>query len=307
MKVLLSLLTAMAAVPLAMTAPPAMLVSTDWLASHLRDESLVILHVGSPKDYDAGHIPGAQLVTLPDISITGERGLRLELPPVKTLEEEFGRLGVGNGVRVIVYPGTENVSGATRVWFTLDYLGLGRQASLLDGGLSLWRAEGRPLSTEAPRAAGRKFTATPVPERIANAEWIRAHLNDRLVQLLDARLPEFYSGASAGNMPRAGHIPGARNVPYTSLIEQHGKLKPASALRELMLTSGSQEPAVTVFYCHIGQQATVLYFAARYLGLNARLYDGSFQDWSGRSELPVETSASRTPSAVSRPATTSTN
>jgi thiosulfate/3-mercaptopyruvate sulfurtransferase len=96
-------------------------------------------------------------------------------------------------------------------------------------------------------------------------------------------------------------------VPYTSLIEEHGKLKPAPSLRDMLLTGGSQEPAVTVFYCHIGQQATVLYFAARYLGLNARLYDGSFQDWSGRSELPVETSASRTPSAVSRPATTSTN
>ena len=300
MKVLLSLLTAMAAAPLAMNASPApqgaqggnpsILVSTDWLASHLREESIVILHVGSQKDYDAGHIPGAQLVTLPDVSTTGERGLRLEMPPVKVLEEAFGRLGVGNGVRVIVYPGTESVSGATRVWFTLDYLGLGGQASLLDGGLSLWRAEGRPLSTEVPQVVERKFTATPVPERIANAEWIRAHLNDRLVQLLDARLPEFYSGASAGNMPRAGHIPGARNVPYTSLIEEHGKLNPAPSLRELMLTSGSQEPAMTVFYCHIGQQATVLYFVARYLGLNARLYDGSFQDWSGRSELPVEPS-----------------
>jgi thiosulfate/3-mercaptopyruvate sulfurtransferase len=101
--------------------------------------------------------------------------------------------------------------------------------------------------------------------------------------LVDARTPEFYSGASAGSMQRAGHIPGARSVPFVTLFTASGTFKSASELRQI-LGSGS-EPLVT--YCHIGQQATVPYFAARLLGLEARLYDGSFQEWSGRGELPV--------------------
>ena len=265
-----------------------MVVSTAWLAGHLQDPSLVVLHVGTQKDYETGHIPGARLVTLADISITGERGLRLELPPVDALERAFGRLGVAENSRVVVYAGTESVQSATRVWFTLDYLGLGARTSLLDGGLLLWRAEGRLLSAEAPRVEPGKFTAHPVAERVVSAEWVRSRLDDRAVQLLDARAPEFYSGANAGNMPRAGHIPGARNVPYTSVFGERGTLQTEAALRALLEPAGGKQPALTVAYCHIGQQATVLYFVARYLGLDARLYDGSFQDWSSRPDLPVE-------------------
>ncbi|SPE34425.1 putative 3-mercaptopyruvate sulfurtransferase [Candidatus Sulfopaludibacter sp. SbA6] len=278
------------AAPLVLSAAPnpSILVTGDGLASHLKDESLVILHVGSQKDYDAGHIPGAHLVTLGDISITDQSGLRLELPPVNELEAAFGRLGVSDGARIVVYAGTESVQSATRVWFTLDYLGLGDRAALLDGGLALWRAEGRPLSTGAASVQGARFTAHPAPQLVVSAEWVRAHLDDRNVQLLDARLPEFYSGANAGGMPRAGHIPGARNVPFTSVLAENGRLKPPQSLQAILISSGGQEPGLTVSYCHIGQQATVLYFAARYLGLNARLYDGSFQDWSRHSELAVE-------------------
>jgi thiosulfate/3-mercaptopyruvate sulfurtransferase len=264
---------------------PSMLVSTEWLAAHLRDESLVLLHVCSQKDYDAGHIPGARLATLADVSVTGAQGLRLELPPTKTLVEAFGRLGVMESTRVVVYPGTDSVPSATRVWFTLDYLGMGGKAALLDGGLAAWRAEGRPVSAEPPASAVRAFKARPSPEAVVTAEWVRLHGADSGVALLDARLPEFYSGASAGNMPRAGRIPGARSVPYTSVFDEGGKLKPAEALRALLAPGG---PQLVVSYCHIGQQATVLYFVARYLGLDARLYDGSFQDWSRRPELPVE-------------------
>lgn len=270
---------------------PSILVSGDWLADHLKDQSLVVLHVGSQKDYEAGHIPGARLVTLNDISITDQRGLRLELPPVSDLEEAFGRVGVSDGARIVVYAGTESLQSATRVWFTLDYLGLGDRAALLDGGLALWRAKGRPLSTGAASVDPRKVTAHPAAKLVVSAEWVRRHLHDRNVQLLDARLPEFYSGANAGGMPRAGHIPGARNAPFTSVLAEDGKLKPLQSLQAILHAGGGQEPALTVSYCHIGQQATVLYFVARYVGLDARLYDGSFQDWSGRSELPVEPAA----------------
>lgn len=263
-----------------------LLVSTDWLAGHLRDQSLVILHVGSQKDFDEGHIPGARLISVADISITGAAGLRVEMPPVGALEEAFGKLGIGPGSQVVVYAGTASIPSATRVWFTLDSLGWGDRASLLDGGLALWRSQGRPVSTDSPHFPPARFTATASPGRIVTAAWVREHLQDRSVQILDARTPEFYSGASAGSMPRAGHIPGARNVPFNSLFDEEGKLKSAAALRELFVTGA--KPGTTVSYCHIGMQASVVYFVARYLGLPARLYDGSFQEWSSQAALPVE-------------------
>ncbi|MDR3698638.1 MAG: serine hydrolase [Candidatus Sulfopaludibacter sp.] len=272
-----------------------MLVSTDWLAQHLKDDSLVILHVGAQKDYDAGHIPGAHLVTLADISVTGATGLRLELPPVAGLERTFGRLGVGDGARVVVYAGTDSVQSATRVWFTLDSLGAGERTALLDGGLAAWRNSGGALSTEAAKSEARTLTAH-LAQRVATAEWVRAHLEDREVQLLDARLPEFYNGMNAGGMPRAGHIPGARSVPYNSAFGADGKLKTADELRKLV-----RESPLTVSYCHIGQQATVLYFVARYLGQDARLYDGSFQEWSRSPELPVESAVARKIDAIFSP------
>jgi thiosulfate/3-mercaptopyruvate sulfurtransferase len=284
----IGLLTALVAPLLAQSGNPSVLVSTDWLAGHLRDESLVILHAGSQKDYEAGHIPGARLVTLGDISITDERGLTLELPPADALEAAFGRLGITEGARIVVYAGTASVQSATRVWFTLDYLGFDDRAALLDGGLALWRAQQRPLATEASQVVNTTLTAHPNRDLIVDAQWIRTHLDDRKVQIVDARTPEYFSGASAGMMPRAGHIPGARSVPYTTLFEKDGRLKPALALREMLNAPGGAQPALTVSYCHVGQQATVLYFVARYLGIDARLYDGSFQDWSRRSELPVE-------------------
>ena len=270
------------------------LVSGDWLAAHLaehaNDPSFLILHVGSQKDYDAGHIPGARLITLADISITGPTGLRLELPPLADLQTALARLGVTDTSRIIVYAGNDSVQSATRVWFTLDYLGLSDRASLLDGGIAGWRARHRDVSTApAPPVNPGKFTARPSPQRVVSADWLNQHSSDPTVQILDARLPEFYSGANAGGMPRAGHIPGARSVPYTTLLSDNGSLKPRDELAG-MLNSGI---AQTVSYCHIGQQATVIYFVARYLGLDARLYDGSFQDWSARKDLPVVSDPTR--------------
>lgn len=282
-----AILVLLAAAPLlAQPAEPSLLVEAGWLSGHLQDPGLVILHVGTQRGYDDGHIPGARLVTLADLSVTGEAGLRLELPPASTLEAALRRLGVGEAGRVVVYPGVEaTVQSATRVWFTLDYLGLGDRAALLDGGLAAWKAAGGKTSQQAaPEAAG-NVTVQAAPQRLVDADWLHTKLKDPKVQVLDARLPEFHSGDNAGGMPRAGHIPGARNVPFSSLLEADGKLKPAATLQEAFQP---REGTVTAVYCHIGQQATLLYFVGRYLGADVRLYDGSFQEWSRRTELPVE-------------------
>lgn len=287
---------ALAVTPLvAQPVNPSMLVSADWLAQHLHDQNLVILHTGAQKDYDAGHIPGARLVTLAGISLSDPTGLRLELPSPEALAAAFGNLGVSDSSHVVVYAGTEAVPPATRVWFTLDYLGLGDRASLLDGGLTLWRAQRRPLSTEAPPpAAPGKITPRPAPERVVTSGWLRSRLEDSKVDVVDARPPDFFTGANPGEFSRGGHIPGARNVPQTTVFAPDGTLKAASTLRQMM-SPAAKPSAASVTYCNTGQQATVLYFVGRYLGMDVRLYDGSMQDWSRQPDLPLETSA--TPAA----------
>jgi thiosulfate/3-mercaptopyruvate sulfurtransferase len=263
-----------------------MLISVEELAGRLNDKNLVVLHVGSQKDYDAGHIPGARLVTLGDISVTGEGGLRMQLPAVEQLKTALEKLGICDGTQVVLYPAGESIQSATRVWFTFDYLGLGKQASLLDGGLIAWRAAGKQVSTEAPQIVTGSLTGLrPNPSLVVDAAWIRERLNDPSIQLIDARTPEFFSGADPGQMPRAGRIPGAKNVPFVSLVDAQRKLIPAGDLKAKVGTNGR----TVVSYCHIGMQATVVYFVARLVDQDVKLYDGSFQDWSQRSELPVQT------------------
>lgn len=263
-----------------------LLISADALAARLQDPALVILHVGTPKDYEAGHVPGARLVTLADLSVTGPGGLRLEMPPLEKLRETLLKLGVADGKRVVIYPGNESIQSATRVWFTFDYLGWSKSASLLDGGLSGWKAAGKPLSTETPAASAAqgKLTLKPQPKLIVDAGWLKGKVDKPGLRLIDARLPEFYTGANNSGMPRAGRIPGAVNVPFPTLVT--GADRKLLAPAELQSKIGSANKDLVV-YCHIGQQATLVYFASRYLGLKPRLYDGSFQDWSSRPELPV--------------------
>ena len=111
-----------------------MVVSTDWLANHLNDKSLVLLQVGDKKEYDAAHIPGAQYIQTSDISTPRGKGLILELPPVDQLKATFEKFGVTDKSRIVVYFGKDWVTPTSRVYFTLDYLGLGDRTSILDGG-----------------------------------------------------------------------------------------------------------------------------------------------------------------------------
>lgn len=266
--------------------PVPMLVSTEWVAAHLDDPRLVLLHVGGQKDYDEGHLAGARLLTLADISVTGKTGLRLELPPVEELERALAKLGVTRKSRIVVYAGNDVLQAATRVWFTLDYLGLSGQASLLNGPLKRWKAEGRVVTTAAPAAAKPgKVRARPQAARLVTAAFIKEHLNDAAYALIDARPADYYSGATTGDLPRPGHIPGAVNQPIRQLLDAEGRLKPADELRAVFNAKPGQP---VLAYCQSGQQATLTYFAARMLGLDVRLYDGSFQEWSKLEDYPVE-------------------
>ena len=273
-----------------------MIVSTDWLAKHVNDNSLVLLQVGDKSEYDAAHIPGAQFIQTSDISTPRGTGLILELPPVEQLKATFEKLGVTDYSRIVVYFGKDWVTPTSRVYFTLDYLGFGDRTSILDGGLPAWRAEGKPVTTEVRQAKQGSFTPRPNTKLVVDAAWVSSNLSKPGIAILDARAAKFYTGEEAGQMPRAGHIPHAKSIPFSTLVEEStNKFKSADALRALFTSAGINEHDSVATYCHIGQQASLLYFVARYLGYDAHLYDGSFQDWSNRSDLPVEKSVSTKP------------
>jgi len=258
-----------------------LLVSPADLKMELKDPKLVLLHVGSAQDYAAGHLAGAQLVTLADLSVSGENNLRLQLPPVETLREKLMKMGIGDGSRVVIYAGNDSVQSATRIWFTFDYLSL--KARTLNGGLAAWKSAGFETTTETPTVvAATGLTVKGRPELVVDASWIASRLQDSSIAIVDARLDEFYSGKNPGNMPRAGRIPGAVNVPFPSLL---GPTKEFLAPKEIAMKLGSKP---VIAYCHIGMQATVVYFSARLAGQDVKLYDGSYEDWSRRTELPVE-------------------
>jgi thiosulfate/3-mercaptopyruvate sulfurtransferase len=173
---------------------------------------------------------------------------------------------------------------------TLDYLGLGDRTSILDGGLPAWRSEGKPVTEEVVETKKGNFTPHLKSNLVVDAAWVKNNLNNSNVRILDARASQFYTGAEQGRMPRGGHIPMARSIPFSSLVEESNKFKTPAALQDLFKAADVKPSNTVATYCHIGQQATLLYFVARYLGYDAHVYDGSFEDWSNRSELPVEKS-----------------
>lgn len=273
----------------------AILVSSAWVAEHLKDPDLVLLHVGDKAEYDAGHLPGARFVALQDISVsdrTNPNGLTLEVP--SDLRERLANLGIGDKSRVVVYYGNDWISPSTRVMFTLDYAGLGAQSALLDGGMQQWKREGRALTTDVPPAVVGALSPLRTRALVVDAEWVRTHVGRAGVSIVDARDTVFYSGTRTGGRPgaehRTGHIAGARSVYFGSLFDEQNALKPAKDLAALFAAAGVQPGDTVVTYCHIGQQASATLFAARSLGHPVLLYDGSFEDWSRKAGFPVEKS-----------------
>jgi thiosulfate/3-mercaptopyruvate sulfurtransferase len=270
------------------------LVSTSWLAAHLHDPDVVVLHVGPAGTY-ATHIPGARRTDLTELAVNpygptmDTTKLVVEMLPPDVLRAKLESYGISDKSTVVVYAANdEAVVSATRVVFTLRVAGLGARAALLDGGLPDWTAEKRPLTPEVPHPSPGHISATPVPSLVVDVNWVRSHLGRPGVVVIDARDRTFYDGAASG-FPRVGHIAGAQSLPYTTLFDSASeRYKSPAEIKALFRAVGAQPGDTIVGYCHIGMQATAMLFAADQSGYPVRLYDGSFQEWSKRTDLPVD-------------------
>ena len=277
-----------------------MVVNTAWLAAHLKDPNLVLLHVGDPDEYKARHIPGARFVSLSDIAVSDRSatGLILEMPPTaEDLRGRLAKLGISDDSRVVVYYGKDWVSPTTRVIFTLDYAGLGERAVLLDGGMGAWERDGHAVTDVVPAERTGKLAPLKIHKTIVDAAFVRANMNKPGIALVDGRAAVFFEGVDTGGMKdqphKTGHITGAGNFPFTEVTDDNLMLRSPEELRALLTKAGVKPGDTILGYCHIGQQMTAVIFAARTLGHKAVLYDGSMQDWSRREGFPVENPASR--------------
>ena len=265
------------------------IVSTDWLARHISDPDLVVLrvsHMGEPAEE---RIPGTRDLSYMDI-IENKDGNSTELPAVQTLKNLFENLGVSNASHVVLYG---EPTMAARAFFTLDYLGL-EHVSVLNGGLDKWRAELRPLTRNATRPTRGHLEPHPRPEIVASADWILAHEGHPGVSLIDTRTDGEYVGAGERHgMPSEGHIAGAKQLQWEQLFADPatGRFLESAGLQQLY--AARIKPGDTVVtYCFVGMRASVTYLAARAIGLVAKMYDGSYQDWSHR-HLPLSRAVER--------------
>jgi thiosulfate/3-mercaptopyruvate sulfurtransferase len=282
-------------VPLAAQTSPGILVSTAWVASHLDDPSVVLLHVdGRRSSYDEAHIPGARFLDLGGISWPGEPAVGTEMRTPAEIAVSLEAAGVRDGQHVVVYGA--NPLAAARAWMTLDVMGWGGAASFMDGGLGAWQEEGRPVSTSEPAFAAGSVTLHPRAGVVVDADWVLAHLEDPSVSLLDARPDDEYTGADGGMGGRvhAGHIPGAYQIYWEEFVQSRPvhRIHPTPELKALFAPMGAAPGSTVVAYCMVGLRASYAYMVARILGYDARFYDGSWLDWGSR-DLPYVSGMSR--------------
>jgi len=267
------------------------LVTPAWLAERIGHEPIVILHLGDRAEYDAGHIANAQFMTLQDISEPPPPAatLRLQMASIDALKGFFEAHGVTDTSRIVLVYGKDQITSVARVFVALDVLGLADRTSVLDGGLPAWRAAGQPVTTIVPAVTRGTFTPHPRSDVIAGMDWVSERLKDPKVQIVDARTHDYFTGENTRGFPRPGHVAGAVNIPFSTVSQETAIFKDPAALRALFEAQGIKPETQVVTYCHIGQQASAVYFVAKLLGYNVRLYDGSFEEWSAATQVPVET------------------
>ena len=286
------LVLAVSAVDLAGQMQHSLVVSADWLARHLDDDHVVVLHADMRRDgYDEGHIPGAHFLDMRELVWDGDPAWGTEMTAPDRIERALENVGVRDDLHhVVVY--ADNPLVASRAFLTLEVMGLRGRVNLLDGGWGGWVEDGRAVSAEVPAVTRGELTLAPVDDVMVSADWIHARLGDASVALVDARPDDEYTGADGGmgGMTNPGHIPGARQMYWEDLIESRDvpRLHDREALRDLFEAAGAEAGDTVVAYCMVGWRASYTYMVARLLGYETKFYDGSWHDWGTRDDLPYE-------------------
>ena len=265
---------------------PEYVVSTSWLAGHLSDPKLVIVQVGNPNDYKTAHIPGARLLSPDKFVAMAPPGT--ELLADDQLKTNLEAIGISDDSRVVIYTPDWGPM-ATRLFFTLDYLGF-NNAALLDGGIDKWQEEKRATSSEEPAVTKGTLTVHPHPEIVAKLDQVKqlASAPNSSTLFVDARPLRRY---------RAGHLAGAAPLFWEKSLADPDALvqvlKSPEELRKMYVAAGAAPGKKLVSYCEVGWQATYAYFIARYLGYDAAMYDGSWNEWSKEKQPAVRGDSAR--------------
>jgi len=274
------------------------LVSTEVLAARLADPSWAVVdcrfklgdEVWGQREYLVRHIPGALYAHL-EHDLSGpktSRNGRHPLPEAEALRRTLGRLGIADGMQVVAYDQDTGMF-AGRLWWLLRWLGHDAVA-VLDGGLARWLAEGRPTSSSEESRAAREFRGEARPEMTVGADDVESRIAQADWRLVDARAPERYRGDSEPLDRIAGHIPGAVNHFFQWNLDESGRFRPPEDLRERFRAAiGDVEAEQIVCYCGSGVTACHNLLALEHAGIRgAKLYPGSWSEWSSDPSRPVE-------------------
>lgn len=281
-----------------MSDAPSPLVTAGWLSEHLGDADLVVLDASwhmpdagrdARREYAEAHIPGAVFF---DIDAVADHTTDLPhmLPTPQAFATAARRLGVNPGSTVVAYD-TVGVFSAPRVWWS--FRAMGHEAVfVLDGGLKAWVAEGHPVEAGWREVEHGAFKAAARPELIASLDDVRRHLAEGSAQLVDARSAPRFRGEAPEPRPglRSGHMPGARNLPFTQVVADDGTLTQPQAIAAAFERAGVDLARPIVTTCGSGISASILALGLARLGhWDAAVYDGSWTEWGGCADTPVAT------------------
>jgi thiosulfate/3-mercaptopyruvate sulfurtransferase len=277
---------------------PKTLVSTDWLAKHLRDPDLRILDASwylpdagrnARAEYDAAHIPGARFFDIEEIS-DQRSSLPHMAPPPEKFTSRMRAMGVGDGHQVVIYDGA-GLFSAARVWWTFRLMGK-TDVAVLDGGFPKWQAERREVEDMAPVIRDRHMTVSRQNQLVKDVTQVAHAAKLGEAEIIDARSAPRFRGEAPEPRPglRAGHIPGAKNIPFAEVLNPDGTMKPSTELKAVFEAADVDLKKSAITSCGSGVTAAILSLALERIGhRNHALYDGSWAEWGMYEDLRVAT------------------